>query len=147
MTINTPHRVAVGEPLCAPLSGKHGAGGFGTAVVDLLGGWICQAGRGARSGQAAGFGWGQGGGSLLVRGSSCGAARRPRGAGTADTTAGSLRDASARSITAMRVGSASPSMGVVITRDDVAPQLGHGIVAGAVPIGLRTSTGPSTVHR
>ena len=38
-----------------------------------------------------------------------------RRAGNADTTAGSLRDASARSITAMRVGSASPSMGVVIT--------------------------------
>jgi hypothetical protein len=47
----------------------------------------------------------------------------------------------------MRVGSASPSMGVVITRLDVAPQVGHGIVAGAVPIGLRTSTGPSTVQR
>lgn len=90
---------------------------------------------------------GQGRGSLLVRGSSCGAARRPRRAGNADTTAGSLRDASARSITAMRVGLASPSMGVVITRDDVAPQVGHGIVAGAVPIGLRTSTGPSTVQR
>jgi hypothetical protein len=90
---------------------------------------------------------GQGGGSLLVRGSSCGAARRPRRAGIADTTAGSLRDASARSITAIRVGSASPSMGVVITRDDIAPQVGHGIVAGAVPIGRRTSTGPSTVQR
>jgi hypothetical protein len=97
--------------------------------------------------QAGGFGWRQGGGSLLVRGSNCGEARRPRRAGTADTTAGSPRDASARSITAMRFGSASPSMGVVITRLDVAPQVGHRIVAGAVPIGLRTSTGPSTAQR
>jgi hypothetical protein len=38
-------------------------------------------------------------------------------------------------------------MGAVITRDDVAPQVGQGIVAGAAPIGLRTSTGPSTVQR
>jgi hypothetical protein len=38
-------------------------------------------------------------------------------------------------------------MGVVIIRLDVAPQVGHRIVAGAVPIGLRTSMGPSTVQR
>ena len=49
-------RAAVGEPLCAPMSCKQGARGFGTAVVDLLGAWICRArAGGARSGKAGGF--------------------------------------------------------------------------------------------
>jgi hypothetical protein len=38
-------------------------------------------------------------------------------------------------------------MGAVITRAEVAPQAGQGTVAGAVPIGLRTSTGPSIAQR
>jgi len=60
---------------------------------------------------------------------------------------GSSRDDSVLSISAIRTGSAKPSMGDVITRFDGAPQVGHEIVPGAVPIGLRTSTGPSTVQR
>jgi hypothetical protein len=38
-------------------------------------------------------------------------------------------------------------MGAVNTRAEAAPQRGHAIVAGAVPIGKTTSTGPSGSHR
>jgi hypothetical protein len=67
--------------------------------------------------------------------------------GIEDTTFGSSRDDSVRSISAIRTGSAKPSMGDVITRFEVTPQIGHGIVPGAVPIDLRTSTGPSAGQR
>jgi hypothetical protein len=83
---------------------------------------------------------------LLVRGSSRGAGLRGE-VGIEDTTPGSHRDAAVRSSTAIRAGSARPSIGAVITRDEVAPQAGHGTVTGAVPIGLRTSTGPSIAQR
>jgi hypothetical protein len=38
-------------------------------------------------------------------------------------------------------------MGAVIMREDVAPQAGQSIVAGAVPIGRLMSTGPSIAQR
>ncbi|MBV9920176.1 MAG: hypothetical protein JOY78_04860 [Pseudonocardia sp.] len=87
-------------------------------------------------------------GSPAVRGSGRGVARPRRGAaGIEDTTLGSSRDDSVRSISAIRTGSAKPSMGDVITRFDGAAQIGHAIVPGAVPIGRRTSTGPSIAQR
>jgi hypothetical protein len=87
-------------------------------------------------------------GSRAVRGSGRGAGLPRRGgAGIDDTTSGTSRDDSVRSISAIRTGSAKPSMGDVITRFDVAPQIGHGIVPVAVPIGLLTSTSPSAVQR
>ena len=95
---------------------------------------------------------GQARGSLLSLGSGRGAGAtrcrpEPGVDGSADTTAGSNLEDSARSITSMRRRSASPSIGAVITRVDGAPQSGHEIVAGAVPIGRLTSTRPSTSQR
>ncbi len=63
------------------------------------------------------------------------------------TTSGSYLEASAWSITAIRLRSAKPIMGAVNTRAVGPPQFGQLTVAGAVPIGMRTSTRPSASHR
>jgi hypothetical protein len=63
------------------------------------------------------------------------------------TTAGSDRVASVRSIRAVRVRSAVPSIGAVITRALAAPHTGQGTDDGAVPIGRPISTSPSAGHR
>jgi hypothetical protein len=65
----------------------------------------------------------------------------------AETTWGSYLVASVWSITAMRLRSASPSMGGVKTRAVEPPHVGHATVSGAVPMGIRTSTHPSSTHR
>jgi hypothetical protein len=91
-------------------------------------------GQGRGSPRKAGFG-----GAIGVR-----FRRAPVGA---ETTWGSYLVDSAWSITAMRLRSASPSMGAVKTRAVGPPQLGQVIVSGAVPMGMRTSTHPSSAHR
>ncbi|WP_226350734.1 hypothetical protein [Pseudonocardia sp. ICBG601] len=65
----------------------------------------------------------------------------------AETTWGSWAVAVVRSIRAPRPRSARPSIGAVMTRGDASPQVGQRAVAGALPIGCRSSTGPSAPHR
>jgi hypothetical protein len=109
-------------------------------------------GHGARGavlfGAAGGDRGDQGLGSASVRGSGRRGLddREVRGGGV-EITVGSVRDASARSIAAIRARSPRASLGALIIRVASPPQEGQEILGGAVPRRRMTSTGPSSAHR